>query len=122
MRKLFFILVFLFSLSLQSATYAEVVLTDQEAQKLWNEFKVAKQSIQNSKQQISQSKLKLEKALSDLELQKRNLTVQKTQLEIANKSLAMLNEEHKKEISKRTRERNIAYAIAAACVIIAVRK
>lgn len=123
-----FSLAFLFYLSLPCATSAQVVLTDEEARTLGHELMIAKTSIANCGQEIENSNKKLMtanerlKMLSeDLEVQKQNLIVQSVQLNAANKSLELLNQEHKAQVKRISRQRNFAYCIAALFVAVAVR-
>ena len=123
-----FMLALLFSLSSPAVTSAQVTLTDDEARTLGHELTIAKTSIANCRQELENSNKKLMtanerlKALSeDLETQKQSLIVQQVQLNAANLSLKQLNEEHKNQIKRLSRQRNFAYFIAAVFVAVAVR-
>ena len=123
-----FILALLFCLFLPCVTSAQVTLTDEEARSLGHELAIAKTSIANCRQELENSNKKLMtanerlKALSeDLETQKQSLIVQSVQLNAANLSLKQLNEEHKNQIKRLSRQRNFAYFIAAVFVAVAVR-
>lgn len=122
MKKIFFTLALLFLLSVSSVGSAQVILTNEEAMTLGHELMIAKTSIQNSKEQLKTAKQRLMELSSDLEQQNKNLIVQSVQLNAANKSLELLNREHKAQIKRLSRQRNIAYAIAATFVYIACRK
>lgn len=124
-----FILAFLSFLFLPCVTSAQVILTEQEAAMLGHELSIAKTSIANCRDELNISTKKLMTAnerlaelSKDLEASKRSLTAQKVQLEIANQYLKEQEQEHKRQMRSLNRQRNLAYAIAATCVYIAVRK
>ncbi len=117
-----FMLVFLFCLSLASVASAEVILTDNEARTLENNFKQAKALIVDSKNQLKITRERLTIVSDELDKQKQTLIEQKILLANANKSLELQNKELKKEIHKVVRQRNFAYTITAVCLVRALSK
>ena len=117
-----FILAFLSFLFLPCVTSAQVILTEEEAATLGHELSIAKTSIQKSKQELRTAKERLAELSRELELSKQSLIVQNYRLQDVNKYLNEQEQEHKRQIKRLNRQRNIAYIIAAAFVYIAVRK
>ena len=87
-----------------------------------SESKILKQQLAESQTQLAEAEKQSVKLKEQLGALKLTMDGQAQSLQNANRLLQQYEQEERLRLRKITRQRNIAYAIAAACLFFAVRK